>query len=244
MSTFKKLKDKFSQYRSVKVHVAVAALQLIIALGLMIPAIIIIALRNDHYYIGQEMLVESITYISFEVFRLWLVLDSSFFEYLYIGFHIQGIVTYIQFAFSCSLIVLTPPALWAAYKMSKDFGWGVYKKIGASLDVQNRVSTCPTTFFFIKPEHIRNMSLVFKIHVTCSILCCLGTIIISVWCLLHFNKDLKEHSAFFKVIIVVVCLLKIINTFSAMKFLWKAQNKQGVSEELLSTRVEIPIDED
>jgi hypothetical protein len=44
----------------------------------------------------------------------------------------------MQSVFTGSLILLTFPALWAAYNMSKDFGWGVYKKIGASLDVQSK----------------------------------------------------------------------------------------------------------
>jgi hypothetical protein len=54
------------------------------------------------------------------------------------GAETSTIIEIMQSVFTGSLILLTFPALWAAYKMSKDFGWGVYKKIGASLDVQSK----------------------------------------------------------------------------------------------------------
>jgi hypothetical protein len=53
----------------------------------------------------------------------------------------------LQIAFSAVLFIFSIPTLWFAYKVKKDFGWGVYKKIGSSLKLQ---SEC--TFFFLRKK--------------------------------------------------------------------------------------------
>ncbi|KAI8891090.1 hypothetical protein K501DRAFT_205733, partial [Backusella circina FSU 941] len=50
----------------------------------------------------------------------------------------------LQIAFSGVLFIFAIPTLWYAYKVKKDFGWGVYKKIGGSLELQRmyQVAQC------------------------------------------------------------------------------------------------------
>jgi hypothetical protein len=51
----------------------------------------------------------------------------------------------LQIALSVIVFLLIFPNLWVAhFKLTKDFGWGVYKKIGGSVMLQSK----NTAFFF------------------------------------------------------------------------------------------------
>lgn len=44
----------------------------------------------------------------------------------------------MQLAFSCTIFVLVIPTIWVAKKVEKEFGWGLYKKLGASMHLQSK----------------------------------------------------------------------------------------------------------
>jgi hypothetical protein len=50
---------------------------------------------------------------------------------------LQKINLYIQISLSCVEFVLLIPTLYTAYKVIKDFGWLVYKKLGSSIELQS-----------------------------------------------------------------------------------------------------------
>lgn len=45
---------------------------------------------------------------------------------------------YLQIALSVAIFLLIFPTFWVANRITKDFGWDVYKKIGSSIKIQGK----------------------------------------------------------------------------------------------------------
>lgn len=45
---------------------------------------------------------------------------------------------YLQIALSVIIFLFIFPTFWVANQITKDFGWGVYKKIGSSIKIQGK----------------------------------------------------------------------------------------------------------
>jgi hypothetical protein len=50
--------------------------------------------------------------------------------------HLRVINQYLQIALAIVIFILTFPTIYIAHKVTKDLGWGVYKKIGSSLEIE------------------------------------------------------------------------------------------------------------
>jgi hypothetical protein len=50
---------------------------------------------------------------------------------------LQKVNLYIQISLCCVEFVLLIPTVYTAYKVIKDFGWLVYKKLGSSIELQS-----------------------------------------------------------------------------------------------------------
>ncbi|KAL9556754.1 hypothetical protein MBANPS3_001735 [Mucor bainieri] len=164
---------------------SLAAFQVLVALGLLIPAFLHVRQIHDsdlsdpafHDYIGKAFKVsgECFMFIVFEIWRLWLAIDgvirmnsrtiyaSASFTILSFLFSIMAksvnwikmmnsmediypvspeddklrrINQYLQIALSVIIFLFIFPTFWVANRVTKDFGWDVYKKIGSSIKIQ------------------------------------------------------------------------------------------------------------
>jgi hypothetical protein len=48
----------------------------------------------------------------------------------------------LQITLGCIVLALIPPTFFVARKVTKDFGWDVYRKIGSSIKIQGKVISC------------------------------------------------------------------------------------------------------
>lgn len=49
---------------------------------------------------------------------------------------------YLQIALSVIIFLFIFPTFWVANRVTKDFGWDVYKKIGSSIKIQGTFGLC------------------------------------------------------------------------------------------------------
>ncbi|KAL9560103.1 hypothetical protein PS6_000437 [Mucor atramentarius] len=182
---FSELESRFNKSKWSTSFLLLAAFQLIVALGLLIPAFLHVRQIHDndlsdpafHDYIGKAFKVsgECFMFIVFEVWRLWLAIDgvirmnsrtiyaSASFAILSFLFSIMAksvnwiktmnrmediytlfpeddklrlINQYLQIALSVIIFLFIFPTFWVANRVTKDFGWDVYKKIGSSIKIQ------------------------------------------------------------------------------------------------------------
>ncbi|KAF1798728.1 hypothetical protein FB192DRAFT_1392983 [Mucor lusitanicus] len=166
---------------------SLAAFQVLVALGLLIPAFLHVRQIHDNdlsdpafqEYIGKAFKVsgECFMFIVFEIWRLWLAIDgvirmnsrtiyaSASFTILSFLFSIMLVAEsvnwikmmnsmediypvsprddnlrlinqYLQIALSVIIFLFIFPTFWVANRVTKDFGWDVYKKIGSSIKIQ------------------------------------------------------------------------------------------------------------
>ncbi|KAI8886470.1 hypothetical protein K501DRAFT_331251 [Backusella circina FSU 941] len=175
-STFESTsKERLAKYWWSKAYLGLAFFQVIIALGLILPVFANVRHIKEQSSGNkpEKVYLESIAYLFFEVWRLWLVLDgivqmnsltiyaTAVLTVFSFGLSVSACVESVrwadidqrdysllminrnlQIALSVIVFLLIFPNLWVAhFKLTKDFGWGVYKKIGGSVMLQRIYKT-------------------------------------------------------------------------------------------------------
>ncbi|OAD03703.1 hypothetical protein MUCCIDRAFT_163258 [Mucor lusitanicus CBS 277.49] len=94
---------------------------------------------------------------------------------------------YLQIALSVIIFLFIFPTFWVANRVTKDFGWDVYKKIGSSIKIQaNTVYIIVTTFSVATSWYAYMM---YSVGV---LIAAVATVSLAVKCQLNFGKGLKD----------------------------------------------------
>ncbi|GAA5806771.1 hypothetical protein MFLAVUS_000119 [Mucor flavus] len=80
--------------------------------------------------------------------------------------HLKQVNLYIQIALCCVEFLLMIPTLYTAYKVIKEFGWQVYKKIGSSIELQKMYRTAQWFSLLLKIDVFFEVTFIFIVLFT------------------------------------------------------------------------------
>ncbi|KAI9273435.1 hypothetical protein EDC94DRAFT_194606 [Helicostylum pulchrum] len=110
----------------------------------------------------------SVFSLAFSVFMIvgsvrWLsIVDGATTEVV----HLKQVNLYIQIALCCVEFLLMIPTLYTAYKVIKEFGWQVYKKIGSSIELQKMYRTAQWFSLLLKIDVFFEVTFIFIVLFT------------------------------------------------------------------------------
>lgn len=132
----------------------------------------------------------------------------------------------IEIALSVTIMMFAVIMSFFSYQMSKQFGWNIYKKIGADVQIQSNV---PPQLFIFMSTHISELEMyrVFQFFVLALKIDIFTSFMVSIFYLIQFAmKQGIMWESIIQVIVTIFILPMLYFARTAVTYIYKATKKK------------------